>query len=49
MSEHNLNIHNDEYHKIGLLERLGYGMGDFANNLTFGTVGGFFGPLHDDC
>ncbi|WP_374286732.1 MFS transporter [Lactococcus sp.] len=41
MSEHNLNIHNDEYHKIGLLERIGYGMGDFANNLTFGTVGGF--------
>lgn len=32
---------NDEYHKLTLGERVGYGFGDFANNLVFGTVGGF--------
>ncbi|MFM2485905.1 MFS transporter [Celerinatantimonas yamalensis] len=34
-------IKKDEYHKLGLWERTAYGLGDFANNLTFGTVGGF--------
>ncbi|MGV9033163.1 MFS transporter [Lactococcus lactis] len=31
----------NEYHKLTLWERVSYGFGDFANNLTFGTVGGF--------
>lgn len=32
----------NEYHKLTLWERVSYGFGDFANNLTFGTVGGFY-------
>ncbi|MDR1728716.1 MAG: MFS transporter [Acidobacteriota bacterium] len=31
----------DEYAKLSLGERIGYGLGDFAQNLVFGTVGGF--------
>ncbi|CAG9297833.1 MFS transporter [Celerinatantimonas diazotrophica] len=34
-------IEIDEYHQLSLWERMSYGFGDFANNLTFGTVGGF--------
>ena len=36
---------NDEYHKLTRGERIGYGMGDFAQNLVFGTIGGFL-ALH---
>ena len=32
---------HDEYHKLTRGERIGYGMGDFAQNLVFGTIGGF--------
>lgn len=32
---------HDEYHQLTRGERIGYGMGDFAQNLVFGTVGGF--------
>jgi len=32
---------NQEYHKLTLGERIGYGLGDFAQNLVFGTIGGF--------
>jgi len=35
----------DEYHKLTRGERIGYGMGDFAQNLVFGTIGGFL-ALH---
>lgn len=34
-------VQHDEYHELTLGERIGYGMGDFAQNLVFGTVGGF--------
>ena len=40
-TQHNTTSLQDEYVKIGLGERIAYGFGDFANNLTFGTVGGF--------
>ncbi|WP_181945739.1 MFS transporter [Klebsiella pneumoniae] len=36
---------HDEYHKLTRGERIGYGMGDFAQNLVFGTIGGFL-ALH---
>jgi GPH family glycoside/pentoside/hexuronide:cation symporter len=41
MSETTTSIREDEYKKLGLGERIGYGLGDFAQNLVFGTVGGF--------
>ncbi|MUT64761.1 MFS transporter [Paenibacillus sp. NEAU-GSW1] len=41
MSNNTQNVHQDEYHKLNLAERIGYGLGDFAQNLVFGTVGGF--------
>lgn len=41
MSENTQNIQQDEYRKVSLSERIGYGLGDFAQNLVFGTVGGF--------
>lgn len=41
MSETTTQIREDEYKKLTLGERVGYGLGDFAQNLTFGTVGGF--------
>lgn len=41
MSETTTQIREDEYKKLSLGERIGYGLGDFAQNLTFGTVGGF--------
>ncbi|ASN60344.1 MFS transporter [Latilactobacillus curvatus] len=31
----------DEFAKLSLFERMAYGAGDFAQNLVFGTVGGF--------
>ena len=34
-------LQQEEYHKLTLWERVSYDFGDFANNLTFGTVGGF--------
>ncbi|WP_205599088.1 MFS transporter [Aeromonas rivipollensis] len=36
---------HDEYHKLTRGERIGYGLGDFAQNLVFGTIGGFL-ALH---
>lgn len=41
MSETKAQIQQEEYHKLILGERVGYGLGDFAQNLVFGTVGGF--------
>lgn len=41
MSETKAQIQQEEYHKLTLGERVGYGLGDFAQNLVFGTVGGF--------
>lgn len=41
MSDNTQNVKQDEYCKLSLAERLGYGFGDFAQNLVFGTVGGF--------
>jgi GPH family glycoside/pentoside/hexuronide:cation symporter len=41
MSENVSTIREDEYKELGLGERIGYGLGDFANNLVFGTIGGF--------
>lgn len=41
MSENIKQIQHDEYHQLTRWERVGYGMGDFAQNLVFGTVGGF--------
>ncbi|MET3545054.1 MULTISPECIES: MFS transporter [Paenibacillus] len=41
MSDNTNKIQQNEYHKLSLAERLGYGFGDFAQNLVFGTVGGF--------
>ena len=34
-------VKNNEYAKLTTAERVGYGLGDFAQNLVFGTVGGF--------
>lgn len=45
MSEKILQNRHDEYHKLTRGERIGYGMGDFAQNLVFGTIGGFL-ALH---
>jgi GPH family glycoside/pentoside/hexuronide:cation symporter len=41
MSENTTQIREEEYKSLSLGERVGYGLGDFANNLVFGTVGGF--------
>jgi glycoside/pentoside/hexuronide:cation symporter, GPH family len=41
MNKNTQNIQQNEYHKLSLSERIGYGFGDFAQNLVFGTVGGF--------
>ncbi|KIU20587.1 MFS transporter [Weissella cibaria] len=35
------NVKNDEFAKLSLMDRVAYGLGDFAQNLVFGTVGGF--------
>ncbi|AFS39608.1 MULTISPECIES: MFS transporter [Leuconostoc] len=32
---------NDEFAKLSTWDRVSYGLGDFAQNLVFGTVGGF--------
>ncbi|MCJ0580581.1 MFS transporter, partial [Enterococcus cecorum] len=32
---------NNEFAKLSVLERIAYGAGDFAQNLIFGTIGGF--------
>lgn len=45
MSTNTMPNRNDEYHKLTRGERIGYGMGDFAQNLVFGTIGGFL-ALH---
>ncbi|WP_242258760.1 MFS transporter [Streptococcus thoraltensis] len=34
-------LQNEEYHKLTVAEQIGYGLGDFAQNLVFGTLGGF--------
>ncbi|MDY2520442.1 MFS transporter [Weissella cibaria] len=34
-------VKNDEFAKLSLMDRVAYGLGDFAQNLVFGTVGGF--------
>ena len=36
-------VQQEEYAKLTLGERIGYGMGDFSQNLVFGTIGGFLG------
>ena len=41
MSKNIMQSRHDEYHKLTRGERIGYGMGDFAQNLVFGTIGGF--------
>ena len=35
------NTKNDEFAKLTLMDRISYGLGDFAQNLVFGTIGGF--------
>ncbi|STR95915.1 xyloside transporter [Klebsiella pneumoniae] len=45
MSKNIMHSRHDEYHKLTRGERIGYGMGDFAQNLVFGTIGGFL-ALH---
>ncbi|STR62173.1 xyloside transporter [Klebsiella michiganensis] len=45
MSKNIMQNRHDEYHKLTRGERIGYGMGDFAQNLVFGTIGGFL-ALH---
>ena len=45
MSENIMQSQHDEYHKLTRGERIGYGLGDFAQNLVFGTIGGFL-ALH---
>ena len=35
------NVKNDEFAKLSLMDRVAYGLGDFAQNIVFGTVGGF--------
>lgn len=35
------NVRKDEFVKLSLRERISYGFGDFAQNLVFGTVGGY--------
>ena len=45
MSKNIMQSCHDEYHKLTRGERIGYGMGDFAQNLVFGTIGGFL-ALH---
>lgn len=45
MSKNIMQSRHDEYHKLTRGERIGYGMGDFAQNLVFGTIGGFL-ALH---
>ncbi|WP_195318706.1 MFS transporter [Weissella cibaria] len=35
------NVKNDEFAKLSLMDRVAYGLGNFAQNLVFGTVGGF--------
>ncbi len=45
MSGNIMHRRHDEYHKLTRGERIGYGMGDFAQNLVFGTIGGFL-ALH---
>lgn len=42
MSKNIMHSRHDEYHKLTRGERIGYGMGDFAQNLVFGTIGGFW-------
>lgn len=32
---------NNEFAKLTTWDRVSYGLGDFAQNLVFGTVGGF--------
>ena len=34
-------VQKDEFAKLTLMDRISYGLGDFAQNLVFGTVGGF--------
>ncbi|MCQ4972648.1 MFS transporter, partial [Lactococcus lactis] len=43
MSDNTTHTHQQqkEYHKLTIWERVSYGFGDYANNLTFGTVRGF--------
>ncbi|AVJ18832.1 MFS transporter [Serratia sp. MYb239] len=45
MSGNIMQSRHDEYHKLTRGERIGYGLGDFAQNLVFGTIGGFL-ALH---
>ena len=45
MGKNIMQSRHDEYHKLTRGERIGYGMGDFAQNLVFGTIGGFL-ALH---
>lgn len=45
MSKNIMHSRHDEYHKLTRGERIGYGMGDFAQNTVFGTIGGFL-ALH---
>lgn len=45
MSKNIMHSRHDEYHKLTRGERIGYGMGDFAQNLVYGTIGGFL-ALH---
>ena len=40
MGKNIMQSRHDEYHKLTRGERIGYGMGDFAQNLVFGTIVG---------
>ncbi len=48
MSKNIMHSRHDEYHKLTRGERIGYGMGDFAQNLVFGTIGGFLAFAYAD-
>ncbi|MGL5747176.1 MAG: MFS transporter, partial [Weissella cibaria] len=41
MDANTQSVKKDEFAKLTLMDRIAYGLGDFAQNLVFGTVGGF--------
>ena len=41
MDANTQSVKKDEFAKLTLMDRIAYGLGNFAQNLVFGTVGGF--------
>lgn len=39
MDANTQSVKKDEFAKLTLMDRIAYGLGDFAQNLVFGTVG----------